>query len=67
MISGILISLLLLGQAQQGELELDNLLDALAAEPAAEVGFTEFRRSELLVDDLEVSGTLRRESRGRLI
>lgn len=67
MISGILISLLLLGHAHEGELDLAGLLDALAAEPVAEVGFTEFRRSELLVDDLEVSGTLRRDKRGRLV
>ncbi|MEX0916027.1 MAG: LolA-related protein [Wenzhouxiangellaceae bacterium] len=67
MISGILISLLLLGQAQEDELELGNLLDALTAEPAAEVGFTELRQSELLVDDLEISGTLRHDEQGRLI
>lgn len=67
MISGILISLLLLGQAPEGELDLANLLGALATDATAEVSFTEFRRSELLVDDLEVSGTLRRDERGRLI
>lgn len=67
MISGILISLLLLGQAQENELDLAGLLDALAAESTAEVRFTEFRQSQLLVDELEISGTLRRDEQGKLI
>jgi len=58
---------LLLGQVQDGELDLAGLLGALATEPATEVGFTEFRQSELLVEDLEISGTLRHDERGRLI
>jgi hypothetical protein len=67
MISGILFSLLLMSSGIDEGLSLDDLLAHLDIDATAEVGFSESRQSELLVDDLEVTGVLRQDSEGRLI
>lgn len=67
MTSGILISLLLLSPTPSNDLDLSALLAGLEIQAAEAVRFTETRQSDLLIDPLEVSGTLRRDERGRLI
>jgi len=47
--------------------ELEELLAALAARADASLAFTETRRSELLDEPIEVSGTLHRTQDGRLV
>lgn len=63
---GVLLGILI-GSTASAATELDALLEALAARSGSPLAFTETRRSALLDEPIEVSGTLRQDGDGALV